>query len=75
MTLEVSNMSNKNRCAPTKLITLWYYCCMDSIMAILRGIVGSLSANRNSEIIMQNRYLRVYSSNYTKRKVYRAVYI
>lgn len=44
-------------------------------MAILRGIVGSLSANRNSEIIMQNRYLRVYSSNYTKRKVYRAVYI
>ena len=44
-------------------------------MAILSGIVGSLSANRNSEIIMQNGYLRVYSRNYIKRKVHRAMYV
>lgn len=61
--MKIINMFNKNGCPPIDIPLLLYK----------RNRVGNPSANRNFEIIMQNRQIRAYSRNYMKRQVYRAV--
>lgn len=55
--MKTINMFNKNGCPPIDIPLLLYK----------RNRVGNPSANRNFEIIMQNRQIRAYSRNYMKR--------